>query len=381
MMKRTWSLLILVLVGARAAAQEPLPAAAPPATVVWPGEMASATQLTMPDDGPAGGRLAGNHAFPSFIGFISNPLQNIDPRAVTEIYPIFGSAWTSEAGPVPSSDFQLYGAGLTIALSDRLAVGLNQGGYADVHLSTQDASLLAVVAQLGRQNVLNLLSQDPATLLALLRQHGLGPKDLLQLKRLATFDPSGQFSDVEAGGDRSGWLNLGGFAQYTLIEDAASQFLLTAGLRVEAPCGSHDIFQGHGPAHLAPYLTAGKGFGDFHVLATAGYYFPAGPGSDNTKLFYADLHLDRRMFGWLYPLVEFNWDYHTTSASIDLPARRGFFNLNTFEASGNILTMAVGANAVLVPEKLEFGAVYLTSLAVQRDFSVNGLMVKMVYRY
>jgi hypothetical protein len=334
-----------------------------------------------PDDAPAGGRLAGNHAFPSFIGFISNPLQNIDPRAVTEIYPIFGSAWTSEAGPVPRSDFQLYGAGLTIALSDRLAVGLNQGGYADVHLSTQDAGLLAIVAQMGRQSVLNLLRQDPATLLALLRQHGLGVKDLLQLERLASFDPSGRFSDVEAGGDRSGWLNLGGFAQFTLIEDCANQFLLTAGLRVEAPCGSHDIFQGHGPAHLAPYLTAGKGFGEFHVLATTGYYFPAGPGSDNTRLFYADLHLDRRCFGWLYPLVEFNWDYHTTSVSIDLPARRGFFNANNFEASGNILTMAVGANAVLVPEKLEFGAVYLTSVAVQRDFSVNGLVVKMVYRY
>ena len=40
-----------------------------------------------------------------------------------------------------------------------------------------------------------------------------------------------------------------------------------------------------------------------------------------------------------------------------------------------------GANAVLVPEKLEFGAVYLTSLAVQRDFAVNGLMVKIVYRF
>jgi hypothetical protein len=381
-MQRTWSLLILVLVGGWATAQEPLTAvAAPLCPILSPAETACVTPLAMPEDGPAGSRLAGNHAFPCFIGFISNPLQNIDPRAVTEIYPIFGSCWTSEAGPVPASDFQLYGAGLTIALSDRFAVGLNQGGYADVHLSKQDANLLAVVGQLGRQRVLDLLHQDPAALLALMRQHGLGANDVLRLARLASFDPSGQFTDVEAGGNRSGWLNLGGFAQYTLIEDAADQFLLTTGLRLEAPCGSHDIFQGHGPAHLAPYLTVGKGFGDFHVLATTGYYFPAGPGSDTSQFFYADLHLDRQVFGWLYPLVEFNFDYHTTSVSIDLPARRGFFNLNNFEASGNILTMAVGANAVLVPEKLELGAVYLTSLATQRDFNVNGLMVKMVFRY
>jgi hypothetical protein len=381
-MQQRLSFLILILLTSRAAALEPQPAVpASTNTEVLPGGIANAPQVTMFEDGSVGDRLAGNHAFPNFIGFISNPLQNIDPRAVTEIYPIFGSAWTKEAGPVPASDFQLYGAGLTIALSDRLAVGLNQGGYADVHLSTQDSALLAAVNQLGKQRVLTLLRQNPLAALALLRQLGFGPTDLLRLQRLASFDPTLRFSDVEAGGNRSGFLNLGGFIQYTLIEDAASQFLLTAGLRLEAPCGSYEIFQGHGPAHLAPYLTVGKGWGDFHVLATTGYYFPAGPGSDTYQLFYAGLHVDRKIFGWLYPLVEFNLDYATKNVSIDLPARSGFFNFGNFEASGNILIMAVGANAVIIPEKLECGAVYSTSLATQHNFNVNGLMVKMVYRY
>ena len=325
--------------------------------------------------------LVGTHGFDNFIGFISNPMQNIDPRAITEIYPIFASAWTSEAGPVPASDFQLYGAGLTVALSDRLAIGLNQGGYADVHLSRADAQLLSVVGQLGKQAVLDLLRRDPSAVLALLRQHGLDVRELQRIQRLASIDPTLQFSDTESGGDRSGWLNLGGFAQYTLIEDVPDQFLLTAGLRVEAPCGSHDIYQGHGPAHLAPYVTVGQGWCDFHLLATTGYYFPAGPGSDTSRFFYADLHMDRQCFGWLYPLIEFNWIEHTTTTSLDLPARRGFFDLNNFESSGNILTMAVGANVVLIPAKLEFGAVYLTSIASQHDFNVDGLMVKMVYRY
>jgi hypothetical protein len=283
--------------------------------------------------------LTGNRNFPNFIGFMSNPLQNIDPRAVTEVYPIFGSAWTSEAGPVPRSDFQLYGAGLTVALSDRFAMGLNQGGYADVHLSRN------------------------------------------QRDRLALLDPLGRFRDVEEGGNRSGWLNLGGFFQYTLVQDVPNQFLLTAGLRWEAPCGSHDIFQGRGPAHLAPYLTVGKEFGLFHILATTGYHFPAGPGSDSTNAFYANLHLDRQTFGWLYPLVEFNCIYHVTSVELDLPARRGFFDLNNFEATGNILSLAAGASAVLIRDRLEFGAAYTTSLATQRDFNFNGLLVKMVYRY
>jgi hypothetical protein len=187
--------------------------------------------------------------------------------------------------------------------------------------------------------------------------------------------------DIAGGGSRTGFLNVGGFAQYTLIEDVPGQFLLTGGVRLEAPCGSHEVFQGHGPAHMAPYLTAGKEFGEFHVLATTGYYFPIGPGSDNSQLFYADLHLDRRCFGWLYPLVELNCIYHTRSVSFGLVTRRGFVDFDTFEASGNIVILAAGANAVLVPERLEVGAVYTTSIATQRDFDVNGLLVKMVLRY
>jgi hypothetical protein len=336
-------LFLLVLLSSQVSAQEPPPGTPVPTTPVFIPAESSGTHLDLAvSDGSGGspeGRFAGNHNFRNFIGFMSNPLQSIDPRAVTAIYPIFASAWTSTVPPIPSGDFQLYGPALTVALSDRLAVGVNQGGYAAVHLSRNE------------------------------------------LNQLARLDPQGRFRDIEAGGDRTGFLNLGGFAQYTFIQDVPEQFLVTGGLRWEAPCGSHEVFQGHGPAHLAPYLTAGKELGDFHVLATTGYQFPAGPGNDSTNLFYANLHLDRRILGWLYPLVEFNWTYHVTRVDFGLPAARGFVDFNNFESTGNILTLAAGANAVLVPERLEIGAVYTTSIATQRNFDFNGLLVKMVLRY
>src|SRR5262245_52924311 len=248
-MKRCCGALILMVLGSQVLAQEVLPESpAPTSPLIISEDMTAPAQVYGPGDTSAhshGGFLSVNHNFPDFIGWMSNPLQNIDPRAVTAIYPIFGSAWVDTNLPLPAADFQLYGPALTVALSDRFAVGLNQGGYADVHLSTRDANLLAVVAPLGRQRLHDLLRQDPRTLLAFLRKHGLGLRDLLELRRLAIADPLGRFTDVEVGGDRSGWLNLGGFAQYTLIEDPAGQFLLTAGLRWEAPCGSHEIFQGH----------------------------------------------------------------------------------------------------------------------------------------
>jgi hypothetical protein len=347
-MKRLWSILPALLLAHQASAQTP----APTNPVLVDGmPLASISDSTtqadphnglfagdVPGDG-VGTSARGPRGFSNFIGFFGNPEQNIDPRAISEIYPVFGSIWTKSAGLLPGSDAQVYGAGLTVALTDRFAAGLNQGGYADVHLSKRD------------------------------------------FPRLAALDPTGRFANVEIGGDRSGWIDVGGFFQYTLIANEEAQSLLTGGLRWVAPCGSHDIFQGHGPAELAPYVTVGKGIGCWHALATAGYQFPAGPGNDTTELFYLNVHLDRQCFGWLYPLVEINWTQHVTSVGIEHPLIRGFFNQSSFEASGNIVVLTVGANAVLVRDKLEFGAAYSTPLATQRNFDFNGVLVKMVYRF
>jgi hypothetical protein len=266
----------------------------------------------------AGGFLTGNHNFPRFIGFMSDPLQSVDPRAMTDIYPIFGTSFVSSSHVLPEGDLQLYGAGLTVALSERISVGLNQGGYA-----------------------------------------------------VSSF----------AGKPHDGWLNLGGFGQYTLIQDVPEQFLVTAGLRWSAPSGEASVFQGHGPAILAPYLTAGKEIEEFHVLGTFGYQFPLESGDSTTNLFYTNVHFDRRCFGWLYPLVEFNYSYHTRSVTVADTTPSGFFDFGNFEGTGNILELAAGFNAVVVPEKFEFGAAYTTSLATQHSFGENGLIVKMIYRY
>ena len=59
----------------------------------------------------------------------------------------------------------------------------------------------------------------------------------------------------------------------------------------------------------------------------------------------------------------------------------GLLDFGNFESSGNIVSLAAWANAVLVPEKLEIGAVYTTSIATQHDFGFNGLLVKMTLRY
>jgi hypothetical protein len=329
--------------------------AAPPAapTTLQPGRACFDNVPADPNlfqSGPGSSTfLTGNHNFPNFINWMSNPIQNIDPRAVTAIYPIFLGSWISKVPAVPDGDVQLYGAALTGALSDRLAVGLNQGGYADMHLS---------------HNQLRRIVSDPGFA-------ALPP------------DRQARIIDIANGGDRDGFLNLGGFAQYTFIQDVPNQFLMTGGLGLEVPCGAHEVFQGYGPAEMSTYLTAGKEFGEFHVLGTVGYHFPVGPGSDNEKYFYANFHFDRRLFGWLYPLVEFNCLYHSINVggSFELPTRHGFADFNDFSSTGNSVFLAAGANAVIVPERLEFGAVYSTNIAGQNNVNVNGLLVKLTIRF
>src|SRR5438093_9877220 len=155
-------------------------------------------------DDSSGGFLTSDRGFPNFIGFVSNPTRNFDPRSLTQLWPIFTYAWTDPFRVIPSGQLSAYGPGFSAALKERLCIGLSSGGPAWAHFNRQ----------------------------------------------------------------RTGWTNLGGFAQYTIIRDTDDQFLLTGGLIWEAPSGSKEIFQGSPPAYLAPYLTVGKEFGCFHVLAT-----------------------------------------------------------------------------------------------------------------
>jgi hypothetical protein len=261
--------------------------------------------------------LESDHGFPGFIGWMSNPEYNIDPRSLSQIMPLYLGAWTDKFKVLPASNWQVMGPPVSLALTERLSIGLNRGGWA--------------------------------------------------------------VADVK--GQREGWLDIGSYAQYTLIRDVPDQFLFTAGVQWGTPSGARQLFQGTPPDILAPYGTLGKEFGNFHVLLTGGYQFPLGSGSPETRLFYGDLHLDVRLFGWLYPLVEFNGSYHTTTVDLSRGPPRNFIDLGTFSAQGNILVVSPGVNMVLIHDRLEFGGCYSTPIASQNNFNFNAFIVKMVMRF
>lgn len=261
--------------------------------------------------------LGSDRGFTNFIGFLSNPTQAIDPRSLTQMWPIFTSTWTPELGRLPAGDFQVYGAGLNLALTDRLSIGLNKGGYATADF----------------------------------RRY------------------------------RDGWLDLGGFVQYTLLRDVENQCLVTAGLCWTAPIGSQELFQGSGPAYLAPYLTFGKELGDWHVLLNVGYSFPAAEDRVPLRNFYGTLHIDRQVLGWIYPVLEVNWQAATTSFNPQLTTPQGIIDLGTISGSGTLVTASPGLNFVLIRDQLEWGFVYQTPIYSQRDFQFHQFLTKMVIRF
>lgn len=272
------------------------------------------------DSGDIRDPLAGDRDFQNFIGFVSNPTLSLDPRALTQIWPVFGDANFTGRRRFEGGTAHSYGAGLSVALSERFVVGLSKGGYAETNFFR----------------------------------------------------------------NRDGWLDLGGFAQYSLIRDVENQFIFSVGAQVLTPwLGSSDLFQGTSPSYLAPYFTFGKEFGEFHILGTAGYQFSIHAARANTQTGYANLHFDRRFFGWLYGLVEFNGALLSRNPP-ERPALdtiRGFTNLGRFDQAGGILTIAPGVNAVIIQNRLEIGAVYETPLYSEKDLWFHSMLVKMILRY
>jgi hypothetical protein len=95
---------------------------------------------------------------------------------------------------------------------------------------------------------------------------------------------------------------------------------------------------------------------------------------------YFNLHVDRQ-FGRIYPLAELNCSWVTNNVDLNKTPHHGVLNLGTFQSSDELLEIAVGANVVIIPNKLEFGAVYQRPISSSDHFDFNGVLVKLVYRY
>lgn len=269
------------------------------------------------------GHLESDRAFPHFIGPISNPVLSKDPRALTEARLLYIHNKIDGKHPLGSGSFDSYHLQLRVALTERLSFIAEKDGYAQIR-------------------------------------------------------PQG-------GPSQDGWLNIAAGLKYTLVRDVENQFLWAAGMLFEPQTGEARVFQSHGDGLFTLFTVAGKEFGDkAHLLGTFGYQFPV-DRTDNSSFFYTSLHLDKQMFGWLYPLVELNWFHWTDGGNRGLPPilgeGDGLINLGTSGVAGNdLVTVAFGLKAQFSPHA-EAGFAWELPVSNRRDLINNRLLVELILRY
>jgi len=179
--------------------------------------------------------------------------------------------------------------------------------------------------------------------------------------RLGVFINQGGYLQVEPefGPSFGGWADLGFGVKYALIDDKANQFILTPGLGFTVPSGDEDIFHGRGNGIWNFFVSAMKGFGDFHLTANVGYLQPNSTSIQSSTLRYsvqADYYCCRHFI----PFVFFN-GWTTTRSGNFLPLDAEGYDFFNFGAAGaeGVTQGTVGAGfRVRLTDALDFGIAY-----------------------
>jgi hypothetical protein len=226
----------------------------------------------------------------SMISPVTNPFFFTDPRALTEIEPLFILQTAPKANGGGNSEF--YGIQGSVALSERFSLVLNKLGF---------------------------VSLNPSS-----------PID--------GFDKGTGFADVYLG------------PKFTFWRDESLRNAAAVGLTLELPVGSRAEFQNTGTLGLDPYVTYGQSFGDssfgsFNFIGEAGYSFAV--DDRRAEFLHMSGHLDYdilRNHHW-YPLLEMNYFYYTRRGdNTDLNFEGGdLVNFGSRSLTGrSLLTIAPG---------------------------------------
>ncbi len=282
---------------------------------------------------PGGGRetwLFSDHAFDQFATPISNPFLAEDPRALTEVRPIF----LYQNVPSPQPNFQggnifFFGGRASLALTERLSFTVNKlGGLA-----------------LGAKNK--------------------------------------SFRDSEFG-----FAELWFGPKFTFYRDPQGGTLASAGAIFQLPSGPAKVFQDTGNFSIAPYVSVGKTLwefrelGSFNGILNAGYAFAG--NRERSEYFYATAHLDFdvRNNHRLYPVAELNWFQYTRSGSTQAVSGEGhdLFNFGSRSRGASLVTGALGGR-YKITEAAQIGAAFELPLFGNKDVFQYRFTMDVIFRY
>ena len=287
------------------------------------------------DRGHSGGRCSfqSDHSFDALSSPITMPFYAEDPRALTEVRPIFiYQKIPTSATNFGGGNITFLGTQARLALTDRWSIVISQLGY-------------------------------------------------------TSFDPKNPVAPVQKGSDFSDF-KIGG--KYTFLRNADTGTVAAFGVNAELPIGGSKNLQDTGTLSLDPYFSFGQtfgrlpaGFGSLNFLSTTGYSFSVDRG--RAEFFYSSYHLDYNVANAnkFFPLVELNYMHYTGNGNRAALGTEGgdLMNIGSTTRRGNDYLSVAGGLRYRFSEHLQLGAAVETPVTHERGLSDYRLTFDVIFRY
>jgi hypothetical protein len=292
------------------------------------------------DRASASGRclFQSDHCFDYFASPVTNPFLFEDPRALTELKPLFIYAGAPNTNKIfKGGNAEYYGLQARLAVTERLSFTINELGF------------------------ITLNPFNPSA----------GPP--------GKFSESTGFAQVELG------------PKYTFLRSEDCKTVMAGGLFFQIPGGSPKVFQDTGTLGLVPYFSAAKnfclpaGWGSTNLMGTMGYDFAV--DNKRSQFFYTSLHWDYNIANtnMFFPFLELNWFHYTKNGNANVPGF-GFEGLDLVNFGSNnvgsrdFLAIAPGLRFKL-NEHIQAGAAISWPLLNQKEINDYTLTFDIIFRY
>jgi hypothetical protein len=241
------------------------------------------------------GKFQSDHCFDNMISPVSNPFFFEDPRALTEVRPIF-IYQTAPHGTLGSNggNAEFFGVQGRLAVTDCWSVVINKLGF-------------------------------------------------------VALNPSGEHGDYQPG---TGFAEFDIGPKWTFLRSESTGSVVATGLTFQIPTATKAA-QDTGTLGVVPYISYAqtfgklpKGYGSFNFLTELGYDFSV--NNQRAEYFQASFHLDYDVGNVhkFYPLIELNWFHQTKRGEKRDLTFEGADLVNfgaTDPADRDLVTMALGA--------------------------------------
>jgi hypothetical protein len=271
-----------------------------------------------------------DQAFNCLASPVTNPFLFEDPRALTEIRPIFFFQHDPRGTGGGYSGF--FGTQARLALCENWSIVLNELGGVFLHPSSPPPGMPSTATGFA--------------------QISIGPK-------------------------------------WTFYRCPDRGTVVATGLNFQIPAGSGNVFQDTGTLSLVPYLSAAQhfnlpqGYGGINLMGTAGYALSV--DNARSEYFYLSAHLDYDIANThrFYPFLEMNW-FHYTSGGHGPPLGFDGADLINFGSSSlgsrDFLTIAPGIRFKFT-EHFQAGFAAEFPLTRQKELTDYRLTFDLIFRY